>query len=87
MGSRFTSFYTPNSYFRQVEGCSMGSKLSPLLCNIYMSIFEKEIVENLLERQIISHWTRYVDDVFVSLPKENVNKVFQIINNWDKINN
>ena len=81
--TKYTSFHTENNFYRQVEGCSMGSKLSPLLCNIYMALFENEIVEDLLQKQVISHWKRYVDDVFVSLPKENVDKVFNKINNWE----
>ena len=81
--TKYTSFHTPNNYYRQTEGCSMGSKLSPLLCNIYMSLFEREVVEKLLENETINHWTRYVDDVFCSLPKENIDEVFNKINNWE----
>ena len=47
--TKYSSFHTPNNYYRQTEGCSMGSKLSPLLCNIYMSLFEREVVQKLLE--------------------------------------
>ena len=41
----FTAFKTIDSYYRQIDGCSMGSKLAPILSNIFMSLIKKQIVD------------------------------------------
>ena len=41
----FNSFEALNGFFRQTQGCSMGSKLSPSLANIFCSMFETAIIE------------------------------------------
>ena len=40
----------------------MGNPLSPILCNLFMEHFEKELIPKLNVQPIV--WYRYVDDVF-----------------------
>ena len=40
---KYNSFASLNGYYSQVSGCSMGSRLSPLLSNIYMTMIEEKI--------------------------------------------
>lgn len=40
----------------------MGSSLSPVLANLYMEMFESELLPSVLPPNTI--WFRYVDDIF-----------------------
>ena len=62
----------------------MGSVLSPILAEIYLGLIEEQFIQPLIDQKIIFSWRRYVDDTFVSLPRRNVEKVFEYINNIDK---
>ena len=53
------------NYFEQVFGMSMGNPLSPLLSNIYMEFFEKNLIPSIYTSRII--WYRYVDDILCIL--------------------
>ena len=54
----FNNFQSLNWFFRQIEACSMGSKLSPSLANIFCSMFETEIIEPELENKNIKGYWR-----------------------------
>ena len=57
-----------NTYYRQNEGLPMGSPLSPLLAEIFMSIMEETILKpnkNKTFFNSIKFWRRYVDDILV----------------------
>ena len=45
---KYTSFRSPCGFYRQKYGCSMGSKLSPLLSNIFLTIVERKVVTPLI---------------------------------------
>ena len=44
----------------------MGSCLSPVLSNLYMEYFEKELLPSVVDFDLV--WYRYVDDIFFILP-------------------
>ena len=44
---------------------SMGSSLSPILCNLFMEYFETELVPTISNIK----WFRYVDDLFLIWPE------------------
>ena len=52
--------------YRQTFGVAMGSPLSPVLANLYMEYFEREILPSLQQQPLL--WLRYVDDCFVIWP-------------------
>ncbi|XP_076038828.1 uncharacterized protein LOC143024019 [Oratosquilla oratoria] len=45
---------------------AMGIPLSPLLSNLYMEIFEKELLPKILPHNVV--WKRYVDDILCIWP-------------------
>ena len=60
----------------------MGSPVSSVIANIYIEYFE----EQALERQYpipIPWWKRYVDDVICIIKKDQVDILFNLINNTD----
>jgi predicted GIY-YIG superfamily endonuclease len=58
-------FLYNGKFFEQPKGLAMGSPLSPLLADIYMDHFEKDLFSSKcgLNKNILC-WFRYVDDVF-----------------------
>ncbi|KAI5740008.1 hypothetical protein M8J77_017630 [Diaphorina citri] len=79
-------FQFNNKCYKQVNGCPMGSPLSPLLSEFYMLQFEKEIHKlnpNLVNNIVYLH--RYVDDILMlwkgskrqlDLFLQNANKIY-----------
>lgn len=66
-------------YYKQTSGTSMGSKLAPYLSNIFMSHFEENLKGNYSLFPRI--WLRYVDDIVAIVKKENLQTIFEHINN------
>jgi len=60
---RNTYFQYKDQYYKQVDGMAMGSPLSPVLCNIFMSELEVNAMSKSAKKPTI--WLRYVDDTFV----------------------
>lgn len=53
-----------DEFYKQKDGLAMGSPLSPLLAQIFMSDFEESILNAPFTKNI-SFWYRYVDDILV----------------------
>ena len=53
-------------YFIQQRGYPMGNCLSPVLCNLYMEHFERDLLQTVVDFEFT--WFRYVDDVFAVVP-------------------
>jgi hypothetical protein len=66
-----------DNVYKQTEGTSMGNPLSPMLANIYMKKFETDLSE---DRRFPRCWLRYVDDIFVILKKDEIDKTLDWIN-------
>lgn len=58
-----TYFQFNNKFYLQHTGLPMGSPLSPLLADIFMSYIENKILNSNLGKNHIHFWYRYVDDV------------------------
>jgi len=48
--TKFNNFSTVTGFYRQIEGLSMGSKISPLIANFYLNIMEQKIVKREMEK-------------------------------------
>ena len=63
-----SKFTFNEKYYKQKFGLSMGNPLSPVLSNLYMEFFEKYILSNIKDENIV--WLRYIDDVLCLWPKD-----------------
>ena len=68
--TKYSTFEALNGLFRQINGVSMGGKMSPSLANIFCHMFETEIIESEIENGSIIAYYRYVDDILVVLKKD-----------------
>ena len=78
----FSSFSTLNGYYTQIQGLSMGSKLSPALANIFCDMMEKKVINKYINKEI-AFYQRYVDDVFCILKKGQFQKILNEMNAFD----
>lgn len=65
-----TYFVYRATFYRQIQGCAIGSPVSPIVANLYMEQFEREELSKFLRPPEI--WLRYVDDTTTSLSYANI---------------
>jgi hypothetical protein len=80
---KFSAFSTLNGYYRQKEGLSMGSKLSPALSNIFLNMMEMIIIEKFIDQNILLFYCRYVDDCLLLVRKRYKNVILEKMNAFD----
>ena len=69
-----------DKFFLQKSGLPMGSPLSPVLSNIFMEFFERNLLSTMLNFSN-TIWFRYVDDVFSCLsPSINIDQFLTQLN-------
>ena len=79
-----TYFTWGNKVYEQLQGLPMGSPLSPILTEIYMSNFEETALQSAPVQPIC--WLRKVDDVFAALhEKDNPETLLEHLNSQDSI--
>lgn len=70
-------FLFRDSFYKVESGTNMGNPLSPLISELFMSMFELRLrKKNLLP----SFWWRYVDDVAAIVKKDEIMKVLNVLN-------
>ena len=79
-----TTFSFNNVLYEQIDGVSMGSPLGPTMANIIMTELERIIVDNLMADGVIKFYMRYVDDTLVLIKPEDIQKVLDKLNSFDK---
>lgn len=70
-------FQFRGKFYKQHSGLSMGSKLSPLLANLFMCDLEEKMRK---DSNFPSIWYRYVDDVFCIINSRQLNNFLQFLN-------
>lgn len=70
-----------NSYYKQIFGTPMGSKISPILVNFVLD----ELVQDVLSLipYDVPFVKRYVDDLILSVPSERVEETLYYFNSYD----
>ena len=81
--TKYSTFEALNGFFRQINGVSMGGKLSPSLANIFCDMFETDIIEHEINTGVVLAYYRYVEDIFVVLKKGNKNTLLEKLDNFD----
>lgn len=75
-------FQYQGKYYRQIYGTPMGSPLSPILADIVLESIIKQALQALpFQTAIIK---KYVDDLFISFPKNESNTVLETFNLQEK---
>ena len=70
---------THDGYYIQRHGLAMGSPLSSLLANIWLTTFDLKF------QAMNTKWFfRYVDDIFMTLHEDDIEKTLDTINRWNK---
>ena len=80
---KFNVFECLTGIYRQKNGLPMGSSLSPLLANLYVSMMEASVIKGLIKSGKVVTWIRYADDVFAIIRKRSSKTVLEKINSWD----
>jgi hypothetical protein len=57
------SFQFNNSFYEQIDGCPMGSNISPIVAEIFLKYFELNKLNTYYLQP--KFYTRYVDDIFI----------------------
>jgi len=73
-----TFFKFNNTFYRQIFGSPMGSPLSPIIANLVMQDLERE-AKNRIDFQFPLFF-RYVDDILIGAPEENIHKILDVFN-------
>ena len=79
-----TTFSFNNVLYEQIDGVSMGSPLGPTMADIIMTELERIIVDDLMADGVIKFYMRYVDDTLVLIKSEEIQKVLDKLNSFDK---
>ncbi|XP_066930298.1 uncharacterized protein [Clytia hemisphaerica] len=79
-----TAFTFNEKLFEQIDGVSMGSSLGPVLANIIMTQFEIKIVNELIEKNYIKHYMRFVDDTLLLIKPNDIPYILNKFNSFDK---
>ncbi|CAF4333364.1 unnamed protein product, partial [Rotaria magnacalcarata] len=62
-----TYFTFEGSYYKQIFGLQMGAKLSPIIANICLEIYETTLAPDIIQESYL--WLRYMDDVYSLWPR------------------
>ena len=65
-------------FYKQLQGATVGSPVSPVIVNIYLENFE--CLAFLTSPILIKWWFRYIDDVHSTTSKDQVNKLQEHLN-------
>ncbi|XP_044757770.1 uncharacterized protein LOC123315929 [Coccinella septempunctata] len=73
-------FQFEDSFYSQIDGCSMGNPLSSVLAELVMEDLEKTIIEKLIFK--INFFKRYVDDCITAIAESHITPIINELNNY-----
>ena len=78
-----TTFQAGGNFYEQRDGVSMGSSLGPVLANIIMTKLEKCVIQDLVKKNLVKFYGRYVDDTLLVIKATDIDYVHQKLNAFD----
>lgn len=78
--SNFTIFN--GTYYKQIFGTPMGSKISPILVNFVLDDLVKDCLHYMPHH--IPFVKRYVDDLLLAVPKDQIGMTLEFFNTYDR---
>ena len=66
----FSSFSTVAGYYKQIQGLPMGSRLNPILADLFMNLMEESYI---IGNKNVVFYKRYIDEILVIQKKGNMN--------------
>jgi len=75
-----TFFVFNNKIYRQTFGTPMGSPLSPIIANLVLQDLEEKALQTI--NCDISFYYRYVDDILLSAPKDQISNIVNCFNSF-----
>ena len=67
-----------SNFYQQIDGCSMGSPLSVIMADIFMTKLENAVVAPMEPK----FYKRYVNDIITRRTKDEVDDLFHKINTY-----
>ena len=62
----------------------MGGFLGPVLANIIMTEFEQTVVKPLIDRKLITFYSRYVDDTLLLIKPDTIDLILDFFHKFDR---
>ena len=81
----FNYFETQTGTYKQLEGVQMGSRLAPLVANLFIGCLERSVIKKLTKQGHIITWLRYADDNLTIIKQESFDIILNALNSWDQI--
>ena len=79
-----TVFSFNNTFYKQIDGVSMGSPLGLVLVNIIMTELESTVIKELVDKSLVKLYLRYIDDTLLLVKDEDINLIHKRLNSFDK---
>ena len=73
-----------NVIYKQRDGVSMGSSLSPILRNVIMTELEKKIFQPLIESARLKFYMKYVKDTLLLAKEDDIKYISDMLNSFHK---
>ena len=80
-----TYFTSQGKHYQQIFGVPMGSPISEVTANLVMEYVEQKAISSFSSS--LKLWKRFVDDTFVIMQTNEVNRFFDHLNNVDSSKN
>ena len=79
-----TAFTLNDKGYKHIDCVSMRSPLGLLLGNVFMTELEKHMIQNLIDKNLIKFYIRYIDDTLLLVKDEDIDSILKELNSYNK---